>query len=44
VRALHVHGVVHTDSRDANVLWDLETERVMIIDFEHAVLMELLLP
>jgi predicted Ser/Thr protein kinase len=40
VRALHVHGVVHTDVRDANVLWDEETERVMVIDFEQAVLEE----
>ncbi|KAL2258771.1 hypothetical protein VTK26DRAFT_7794 [Humicola hyalothermophila] len=40
VRALHVHGVAHTDVRDANVLWDEETERAMVIDFEQAVLAE----
>jgi Ser/Thr protein kinase RdoA (MazF antagonist) len=34
VRALHTYGVVHTDVRDANVLWDEETERAMVIDFE----------
>jgi len=40
VRALHVHGVAHTDVRDANVLWNGETERAMMIDFEQAVLAE----
>ena len=30
----------HTDVRDANVLWDEETERAMVIDFEQAVLAE----
>ncbi|KAH6632803.1 hypothetical protein F5144DRAFT_621488 [Chaetomium tenue] len=29
VRALHMHGVVHTDVRDANVLWNEETQRAM---------------
>lgn len=38
VRALHGHGVVHTDVRDANVLWD--GKRVMLIDFEQAELVE----
>ena len=41
VRALHVHGVVHTDIRLANVLWNEETGRAMVIDFEQAVLLEL---
>lgn len=40
VRALHVHGVAHTDVRDANVLWDEATGRAMVIDFEQAVLAE----
>jgi RIO-like serine/threonine protein kinase len=40
VRALHAHGVAYTDVRDANVLWDEETERAMVIDFEQAVLTE----
>ncbi|KAK4247704.1 hypothetical protein C7999DRAFT_41034 [Corynascus novoguineensis] len=40
VRALHVHGVVHTDVRDANVLWNEEMDRAMVIDFEQAVLAE----
>lgn len=40
VRALHAHGVAHTDVRDANVLWDEQTERAMVIDFEQAVLAE----
>ena len=40
VRALHVHGVAHTDVREANVLLDKETGRVMVIDFEQALLAE----
>ena len=32
VRALHRRGVVHTDVRDANVLWD--GEQVMLIEVE----------
>jgi serine/threonine protein kinase len=42
VRALHRHGVVHTDLRDANVLWD--GKRVMLIDFEQAELVDPLRP
>lgn len=38
VRALHRHGVVHTDVWDANVPWD--GERVMVMDFEQAKLVE----
>lgn len=30
--------MAHTNLRDANVLWDKETERAMMIDFEQAVL------
>jgi serine/threonine protein kinase len=40
MQALHVHGVVHTDVRDANVLWNEETKKVMVIDFERAELVE----
>ena len=40
VRALHLHGVIHTDVRDANVLWDEDAQRAMVIDFEQAVLVE----
>lgn len=40
VRALHMHGVAHTDVRGVNVLWDEEAERAMMIDFEQAVLAE----
>lgn len=38
VRALHASGVAHTDVRAANALWNNETRRVMLIDFERAVL------
>lgn len=38
VQALHRHGVVHADVGDANVLWG--GERVMLIDFEQAELVE----
>ena len=40
IQALHMRGVLHTDVRRANVLWDEETKRVMVIDFEQAVLLE----
>ncbi|KAK5651363.1 hypothetical protein OQA88_12596 [Cercophora sp. LCS_1] len=38
VGALHRMGVAHTDIRDPNMLWNEENCRVMIIDFERAVL------
>ncbi|KAK3336941.1 hypothetical protein B0T19DRAFT_454504, partial [Cercophora scortea] len=41
VRALHAMGVAHTDVRKPNALWSWETRRVMVIDFERAVLMDL---
>lgn len=40
VRALHTEGVVHRDVRLANALWSCETRRVMLIDFERAVLLD----
>ncbi|GAB0139112.1 hypothetical protein EsDP_00007327 [Epichloe bromicola] len=41
LRALHLHGVAHTDVRDTNVLWNEQSGRVMVIDFEQAVLSDL---
>lgn len=38
VGALHSMGVAHTDVRAPNMLWNEENCRVMIIDFERAVL------
>jgi hypothetical protein len=38
VRALHDMGVVHTDVRAPNLLWNEENCRIMMIDFERAVL------
>ncbi|KAK3935682.1 hypothetical protein QBC46DRAFT_412796 [Diplogelasinospora grovesii] len=40
VRALHATGVAHTDVRKPNALWCRETRRVMLIDFERAVLVD----
>ncbi|KAK2768388.1 hypothetical protein FQN54_000243 [Arachnomyces sp. PD_36] len=40
VRRLHTMGVAHTDVRKPNALWSRETRRVMMIDFERAVLMD----
>lgn len=39
VRAMHSRGVAHTDVERRNVLWDQTTGRVMVIDFEQAVLL-----
>lgn len=39
--ALHMHGDAHTDVRAANVLWNNETGRVTLIDFEQAQMIEL---
>ena len=38
VRALHAKGVVHRDVRRPNIMWNDETKRPMIIDFERALL------
>ncbi|KAF2241317.1 hypothetical protein BU26DRAFT_544447 [Trematosphaeria pertusa] len=40
VRDVHRAGVVHGDIRAANALWNGEVRRVMLIDFERAVLAE----
>ena len=36
VNAIHAAGVLHRDVRMPNVLWNEETKRVMVIDFEEA--------
>jgi RIO-like serine/threonine protein kinase len=41
VHAIHSMGVVHGDIREPNVLWNSETGRVVVIDFERAVLLDL---
>ncbi|PHH64771.1 hypothetical protein CDD81_4033 [Ophiocordyceps australis] len=33
VRSLHKHGVLHKDLRPPNILFNAETQRIMIIDF-----------
>lgn len=38
VRALHRMGVAHTDVQIPNALWSGEKRRVMMIDFERAIL------
>ncbi|KAH7118405.1 hypothetical protein EDB81DRAFT_848123 [Dactylonectria macrodidyma] len=40
LRAIHQRGVVHRDVRAANVLFNSETNGVMIIDVERALLLE----
>ncbi|KAH7112671.1 hypothetical protein EDB81DRAFT_922641 [Dactylonectria macrodidyma] len=40
LRAIHEEGVVHKDVRSANTLVNRETDSVMLIDFERAVLLE----
>ena len=36
INAVHAAGVLHGDIRMPNVLWNEETKRVMVIDFEEA--------
>ena len=36
VNAIHEAGVLHKDIRTPNILWNKETKRVMVIDFERA--------
>ncbi|XP_044716019.1 kinase [Hirsutella rhossiliensis] len=40
LRAIHQEGVVHKDVRSANMLINKETDGVMMIDFERAILLE----
>ncbi|KAI1375768.1 hypothetical protein F4677DRAFT_420659 [Hypoxylon crocopeplum] len=40
VRELHSMGVAHTDVRMPNMLWNQENGRLMMIDFERALLMD----
>ncbi|KAH7009224.1 uncharacterized protein B0I36DRAFT_342604 [Microdochium trichocladiopsis] len=41
LHAMHQHGVIHNDVRAENILLCRETNGVMMIDFERAVLLEL---
>ncbi|OTB08243.1 hypothetical protein M426DRAFT_317363 [Hypoxylon sp. CI-4A] len=38
VQALHDMGIAHADVRRPNMLWNDETRRIMVIDFERAIL------
>ncbi|KAI1392793.1 uncharacterized protein F4822DRAFT_426001 [Hypoxylon trugodes] len=38
VQALHKRGIIHTDVRKPNILWNQENHKVMIVDFERAIL------
>ncbi|OAQ57866.2 protein kinase-like domain [Pochonia chlamydosporia 170] len=40
LRSIHREGVVHKDVRGANMLFNPETNRVMIIDFERSLLVQ----
>ncbi|KAK2675190.1 hypothetical protein RAB80_002234 [Fusarium oxysporum f. sp. vasinfectum] len=40
LRAMHREGVIHKDVRLANMLFNPETNRVMVIDFERAMLLK----
>ena len=39
-RALRSEGVLHGDEREPNILWNEERHRIMLIDFDHATLLE----
>ena len=39
MQALHRRGVIHTDIRRANLVWSKESRRLMVIDFERALLL-----
>jgi tRNA A-37 threonylcarbamoyl transferase component Bud32 len=39
IEEIHHTGVLHADLRIANMLWNAETERVMLIDFERSEMM-----
>lgn len=40
VNAIHRAGVLHRDIRMPNLLWNKETKRIMVIDFEGAEIMK----
>lgn len=40
LRSMHLQGVVHNDIRGANMLFNPETNRIMVIDFERAELVQ----
>ncbi|EXU95373.1 protein kinase [Metarhizium robertsii] len=40
LRSMHSQGVVHNDVRGANMLFNPETNRIMVIDFERAELVQ----
>jgi len=40
IEDIHQAGVLHTDTRAANMLWNQETGRVMLIDFERSEMIE----
>ena len=44
VRDVHKLGVLHGDVREPNALWNSEARRVMLVDFERAVLVDTLRP
>ena len=42
LKAIEAWGVYHGDERDANLLWNNECRGVIVIDFDRAILQELL--
>ncbi|KIE00682.1 Protein kinase-like domain protein, partial [Metarhizium majus ARSEF 297] len=40
IRAMHGKGVIHNDIRDPNMLYNPDTKRIMIIDFDRASIVE----
>ncbi|KAF5133084.1 Polysialic acid O-acetyltransferase [Metarhizium anisopliae] len=40
IRAMHSKGVIHNDIRDPNMLYNPDTKRIMIIDFDRASIVE----
>lgn len=44
MRAIHQQGVVHKDARYENILFNPQTKRIMLIDFERSELVDMVLP
>ncbi|KAI1163274.1 hypothetical protein F5B18DRAFT_620336 [Nemania serpens] len=44
MRAIHQQGVVHKDARYENILFNPQTERIMLIDFERSQLVDISRP